>query len=178
MRHNKINKESKILFKYFGFFIDFIEIIFPSIILVVILVSFSTEVLARYIFNISFMWTQEISTYSYLWMVFLGACYCERTKSNIVFSIVYDEVSPFLKMIFDAVSHIMISIVLIILIPSAINFYQFFYTRTTVTLKIPLAIVYFGFAIFMAITIPRELYRLYLTIHDIIEYGKGGRRNS
>lgn len=146
--------------KIFSVILDFIEKIFPTLILLLIFFSFIIGVFSRYIFKTSLMWTQELSLYPYVWLVFLGACYCDRDHSNITFSILYDKSPIWLRKIFDGIGYIIILVVFGMMLPHLWGFYKYFMKRPTVTLKIPLGICYMPFAIFMLITGIRYLYRL------------------
>lgn len=55
--------------KYFIRFVD----ISSAIALLVILVSCLMQVVARFIFDTSFYWTDELAVYLMIWMVFLGS---------------------------------------------------------------------------------------------------------
>ena len=49
---------------------------------VMTLVSFS-QVVARYVFNYSFVWALELVTFLFAWMIFLGMSYGVRVGSHI-----------------------------------------------------------------------------------------------
>lgn len=41
------------------------------------------QVIARYVFNYSFVWALELVTFLFAWLIFLGMCYGVRTGSHI-----------------------------------------------------------------------------------------------
>ena len=146
--------------KFFSVIMDFIEKIFPTLVLLLIFFSFIIGVFSRYIFKTSLMWTQELSLYPYVWLVFLGACYCDRDNSNITFSIIYDKSPYWLKKIFEAIGYVIMLAAFGFMAPHLWGFYSYFMKRPTVTLRIPLGICYMPFAVFMVITSIRYVYRL------------------
>lgn len=153
--------------KSFKYLLDLIEVVLPGVLLVLIFLLFLLEVFSRYLFKISILWAQELTPYAYLWLVFLGASFAERKRENIVFSYIYDSAPPIAKLIFDAITHMVIAIMFVILIPSMINFYKFYFKIPTISLKISLGIAYLCVPIFLILMIPRELYRSYISIRAI-----------
>ena len=144
--------------------ISFVEEVLPALLLLTIFISFLLGVFSRYVLKSSMMWAQEMSLYPYVWLVFLGACYCDKDCCNITFPLVYDIVPEKIKQIFHLIGNLLIAISLIAVIPSTVEFYIYYMTRPTAILRIPLGICYFAFAIFQVITIFRYSYRVYALI--------------
>ena len=153
--------------------VDFVEETVPALLLLTIFISFLLGVFSRYVLKSSIMWTQEMSLYPYVWLVFLGACSCDRDRSNISFTIVHDMVPEKVKKVFHLIGSIMIVTALIVLIPSAVDFYIYYMNRPTAIMKIPLGICYFSFAIYQVFTIIRYLYRIVESILELA--GKKGK---
>lgn len=139
---------------------DIVEIYIPSISIITLFVAFFMQIFSRYVLNSPMVWPYEVAQISYVIAIMLGTCYAERNKENISFSIVYDAVPPTVQKIFDLISHVMIVGVLGFSLYSLIPFYEFFMTRFSVVLKVPLGIVYFPYVPFVVITICRYLKRL------------------
>ena len=49
---------------------------------VMTLITF-TQVVARYVFNYSFVWALELNTFLFAWLIFLGAAYGVREGAHI-----------------------------------------------------------------------------------------------
>ena len=120
--------------------VDFVEETVPALLLLTIFISFLLGVFSRYVLKSSIMWTQEMSLYPYVWLVFLGACSCDRDRSNISFTIVHDMVPEKVKKVFHLIGSIMIVTALIVRIPSAVDFYIYYMKRPTAIMKRPLGI--------------------------------------
>ena len=144
--------------------IRFVEETLPALLLLTIFISFLLGVFSRYILKSSMMWTQELSLYPYVWLVFLGACYCDRENCNITFPLVYDIVPEKIQHIFHIIGDALIAFSLIAVIPSTVEFYTYYMDRPTAILRIPLGICYFAFAVFQIFTIFRYIHRTYRSI--------------
>lgn len=58
------------------------EGLIASLLSLMTLITFS-QVIARYVFNYSFVWALELNTYLFAWLIFLGASYGVRVGSHI-----------------------------------------------------------------------------------------------
>ncbi|BAL01107.1 putative transporter [Oscillibacter valericigenes Sjm18-20] len=155
--------------------LDFIEIYFPSIMFSALFIAFIIQIVSRYLFNNPLVWPYEVAQLSYLWVILLGTCYAARDDSNIVFSVVYELVPHFVQKAFDILKSILIIGLLTIMIPSTIKFYEFYFTRYSTVLKIPLGLVYFPFSIYMVITICSCIKDIVLCIRNF--KGNKGQNN-
>ncbi len=53
-----------------------------------------TQVVARYVFNYSFVWALELNTFLFAWLIFLGASYGVRVGSHIGVEMLVKALSP------------------------------------------------------------------------------------
>ncbi|MDX1376042.1 MAG: TRAP transporter small permease [Burkholderiales bacterium] len=60
---------------------------------VMTLITF-TQVVARYVFNYSFVWALELNTFLFAWLIFLGASYGVRVGSHIGVEMLVKALSP------------------------------------------------------------------------------------
>lgn len=160
--------------KILGVVMDAVEIWIPSIMMLALFAAFLIQIASRYLFKHPLVWPYELSQLAYLWVITLGCNYAQRTDDNIVFSVVYDLVPETMKKIFDVISCLLVSGVFIIVLPKVISFYEFYFTRYSTVFKLPLGLVYFGFLIFMLITIGRSLWRLVKTVRSFWSQEEGG----
>ena len=70
--------------KFIRFFLSHIEEIAAGTLLVLMSLATFGNVVARYFFNNPLEWAEEFSRYAFIWVVFLGAAYCTKTKRHIV----------------------------------------------------------------------------------------------
>ena len=153
---------------------DAVEIFIPSVMIVTLFVAFLIQVASRYIFKNPLVWPYELSQMAYLWVITLGCNYAQRSDDNIVFSVVYDLVPGTVKKIFTVLSDAIICGVFLAVLPKVISFYEFYFTRYSTVFKLPLGLVYFGFLIFMVISILRYLNDMVRGILELVRTKKGG----
>ena len=69
------------------------EALIAFLLTVMTLVSF-TQVVARYVFNYSFVWALELVTYLFAWLIFLGMSYGVRVGGHIGVDALVKSISP------------------------------------------------------------------------------------
>lgn len=142
--------------KCFQAVMDFIEIYMPMCWFILLFVAFILQIISRYIFNNPLVWPYELAQISYVWIITLGCCYAQRTDDNIVFSVIYELVGEKVRRLFRFLQDILIVGLLVYLVPPALEFYRFYFTRYSTVFKVPLGFVYLGFFVFQIITIVRS----------------------
>ncbi len=73
---------------------DLVELYIPGLSFVLMFVTFIWQIFCRYVLRAPVPWAYEVTVACYLWMVVLGACYAQRTRSHVTFTLVYDKLSP------------------------------------------------------------------------------------
>jgi tripartite ATP-independent transporter DctM subunit len=63
--------------------LDFVVKAVALFLLVVIIVTVFAGVIARYVFNSSFAWTEELASWSFIWLIFTGVAAGHRGKQHI-----------------------------------------------------------------------------------------------
>ena len=117
----------------------FEEMLAGTFMMLMLLTTF-TNVIARYVFNNSFQWAEELSRYSFIWLVFLGAVIATKYRRHIVIDVVVTLVP-------DRVKALMASLVdLLVLGLMVVMFYYGLVlvsgaTEATSTLNVPQYVV-------------------------------------
>ena len=65
--------------KSFGSFFNNVLFVLMALIIVIMF----TQVLFRYIFNQSLSWSEELSKFIFVWMIFIGAAVCIKEKTHL-----------------------------------------------------------------------------------------------
>lgn len=65
------------------------------------------QILARDIFIISSMWTEELARFLFVWIVFIGAATLCKDNENITIFIVIDRMPPIPRLIISTISYLM-----------------------------------------------------------------------
>lgn len=143
--------------KIFKIILDIIEIYVPSILFIIFFTFYIIQVLLRYIFHGSLMWSQEIIQYSYIWIVFLGACLAFRNNEHLALSVIYDLVPSKIQKIFDIIQNLVIGVSFILIMPSIYHYFKFLSNRLTHGMELPQHYMNFVFIIFLVIIIGRSI---------------------
>ena len=93
--------------------------VIPNLTFVVIFLTFLLAIVSRYVLKMPVPWTYEVSILAYMWTMFFGVGKAMAADEHVVFSLVYDHVSPVLSLIFRiAVNLLLIILIGIVIIPS------------------------------------------------------------
>lgn len=76
------------------------------ILTVIMLVLALTEVVRRYLFDLSFPWSEELLRYLLVWMVFMGAAAAYQRNNMINVDLLLSKMPPKAKSIFNLIVHI------------------------------------------------------------------------
>jgi TRAP-type C4-dicarboxylate transport system permease small subunit len=150
------------LLKAFKKLRDIIEIYIPLVAFLVMFLTFIIQIIARYIFNYPFTWAYEVTVIGFSWTVILGACYAMRTRSHVVFTLIYDALSKRKAAIIRFLGNVIIIITFILLLIPSMNYVKFMNFQATSVFKIKLSWIFAPFVYFLFSTI------LY-TIEEVIE---------
>ena len=99
--------------------LDFLEVYLPTSIFFLLIISVSIEVFSRYVLNKPTPKFFELSIYSFIWTIYLGASLAKRYDQHIRFDILYRKFSQrmrlFVDIFFDTLTNV---VLLFLLIPS------------------------------------------------------------
>jgi TRAP-type C4-dicarboxylate transport system permease small subunit len=149
--------------KIAGFIRDCVEKYIPMICFVVLFVVFLFQVFMRYVMRNPQAWTTEVEQSCFLWLVLLGACYAQRVKGHVTFTLLYDNLGVKGKALTAMLGNILITFTFLIsVIPSA-NYIIGLMERAQVTtlLKWPKTVVFFPYIIFLVIILAYALIDIY-----------------
>lgn len=150
--------------KKVGSFIrDCVEKYIPTIAFVVLFVVFVYQVAMRYIFKNPQAWTGEVEQSCFLWLVLLGACYAQRMKGHVTFTLLYDNLGVKGKALTAMLGNILIAFTFLITFLPSLNYIWGMLERQQLTslLKIPKTYVFFPYVVFLVIILVYALMEIY-----------------
>ena len=112
-------------------------------------VVFVIQIAARYVFNNPLPWAYEITVTCYLWTVVLSACYAERSRSHVTFTLVYDALGIKAKAVCAFLGNLIIAVAFAVSIVPSIKFVSFMKMQETSVFHIGLNIVYAPYILFL-----------------------------
>ncbi len=85
---------------------------------IILFIAFSVvmfvNVVGRYAFNFSFVWSDEFIRYTFIWMILLGSGIAIKRKAHLGFDLIISKFPHKLQVFFTVLNDVMISIFLIL----------------------------------------------------------------
>ena len=128
---------------------DIVEIYIPCAAFIIMFVVFVAQVISRYLFNYPLTWAYEITVWGFSWTVILGACYAMRNRSHVMFTMIYDAVSPKTGAVLCLAGNILIILALAVLIVPSCSYISFMAFQKTSVFRIHLTVIFCPFAYFL-----------------------------
>ena len=148
--------EKQPLWKKIGqFFLDIPEKYVSSIAFTTLFVVFVLQIFFRYVLNRPLIWPYEVSIFAFIWTAVLGACFAKRHNVHVVFSLVYDKMSPLGQLIFRLIGNSLIMISFAIALYPTYDYIRFMRVERSVQLKITFDIAFGPYLVFMVLIIGR-----------------------
>ncbi len=104
--------------------------------LIVLVVVISISVLLRYVFNRPLEWTEELISFVFVWLSFLGAAVVAAKRRHVAVDFITDRFTPAMKFWIQFVINILIMVLLAVMAISTIYILPTM-RHVTVTLEIP-----------------------------------------
>ena len=172
-RHEKTEKEEtnlKAMKKIGAFLQNCVELYIPAVSFAVLFVLFCFQIIVRYIVSkitgLVVPWTVEIEQMCFLWVALLGACYVQRNRGHVVFTLVYDAMKVKGKAILSLLSSALVSFACACTLIPSYKYVMGLMERQQVTslLKIPKTIVFFPYVIFIFLILAYGLVEVFEAI--------------
>ena len=154
--------------------LDFIEIHLATWVFILLLVSISIEVFSRYVLNMPTPRFFEISIYSFIWTIYLGAALAKRYNQHIRFDIIYSKLPHRGRLIVDIVFDSLVTIVFLIMLVPCIDYTLWNYRIKSSALRVPWTYLLMCFPIFVILILIHNFRDIYTNIR--IFMGKATKR--
>lgn len=137
--------------KLFGLLRNCVEIYIPIASFCMMFMIFILQIFCRYLLKQPLPWAYEVTVTCYLWMVILSACYAQREKSHVTFTLLYDVLSVKGKAVCAFLGNLIIAVAFGVSVVPSFKFIQFMDMQKTSVFKIGLNIVYAPYMLFVLI---------------------------
>lgn len=146
-----------------GFIRDCVEKYIPTMAFIVLFAVFCFQVFMRYVLENPQSWTGEVEQSCFLWLVMLGACYAQRVKGHVTFTLLYDNLGVKGKAITAMLGNLLVTFTTLITFLPSLNYVWGLMERQQVTslLKWPKTVVFFPYVVFLAVMLIYALLELY-----------------
>ena len=153
---------------------DCVEIYIPVLAFLGLFGVFIAQIFFRYILRSPKPWSMEVTSMCYVWVVLLGACYAQRKKSHVTFTLIYDMLSVKLKSFTAFLGNLIIFIALAVSVSPTWNYIQFMKVQKSSVLKVGLNYIYAPYMIFLVMMLLYTAIDLY---EDFMVFsGLGGKK--
>ena len=132
---------------------DIVELYIPSASFIIMFLVFILQIFCRYVLRAPVTWAYEITVSCYLWLVVLGACYAQRDRSHVCFTLLYDKLPLRMKALTAFLGNAIIAFAFAVSFIPSWQFIVFMSKQVTSVLKIGLNIVYAPYIPFLALMI-------------------------
>ena len=132
---------------------DIVEIYIPVASFVIMFVIFIAQIFSRYILRAPLAWAYEVTVSCYLWLVVLGACYAQRNRSHVTFTLLTDKLPMRVQAAFIGLGSLLIAVAFIWSFVPSVEFVGFMKAQKTSVLRIGLNIVYAPYIPFLVFNI-------------------------
>ncbi|MBN2568940.1 MAG: TRAP transporter small permease [Deltaproteobacteria bacterium] len=142
-------------------FLDIIEIYLPTVIFFLLIMTVAIQVFSRYVLNRPLPKFFELSIYSFVWSIYLGAALAKRYNQHIRFDIFYRKFSTRTRAIVDIFFDLLtIGVMLLLLYPS-IEYTIWNYKIKASALRIPWTYLLVCFPLFVCLIILHNSLSIY-----------------
>lgn len=136
-----------------------------ALLLVMMFLSFMTQIISRYIFNNPFGWTDEVSVLCWVWCVLWGAAFVLRERDEVRFDIFYSAASEKTRCIFTVITGIAAIVLFGIALPAVVSYVLFLKVEKSAYLGIRLDYLYSIYIIFSVVVIVRYAALVWRALH-------------
>jgi len=144
--------------------LDFIEIHLAVWVFVLLLTSISIEVFSRYVLNEPTPKFFEISIYSFVWTIYLGAALAKRYNQHIRFDIIYQKLPVKGRLLVDIVFDTLTTLVMLYLLFPCINYTLWCYRIKSSALRVPWTYLLICFPIFVVLILIHNFRDIYTNV--------------
>lgn len=130
---------------------DLFEVHLAAVIFVTLFFSIVIQIFSRYVLNRPLPALFELSIYSFVWTIFLGAPLAKRYKKHLRFDILYQKFPKRLQSITEIAFDTLTNVVLLIILVPIVKYTAWSYEIKASVLRIPWTYLLLCFPIFIVL---------------------------
>jgi len=147
---------------------DFFEVYLPVVIFLILIFATTIEVIWRYILHHSLPWAFELSTYSFVWVIFLGAALAKRYQRHIRCDILFKKLPRRAQLISEIFFDSLVNVILLIVIVPSIRYAFWCYPIKASALRIPWTYLLLVYPLFVLLLFIHNSYWIYSFIRELL----------
>lgn len=150
---------------------DFLEVHLATLIFLLLIVSVSIEIFSRYVLNMPTPKFFELSIYTFVWVIYLGAALAKRYNQHIRFDIFYRRFSKRTRLFVDTFFDILTNIAMLFILIPSIKYTVWNYRIKASALRIPWTYLLLCFPLFICLILIHNSRDIVSNIRELL--GKG-----
>ncbi len=148
--------------------LDFIEVHLATWIFFLLLISISIEVFSRYVLNKPTPRFFEISIYSFVWTIYLGAALAKRYNQHIRFDIFYRKFPLKGQLLVDIVFDLLTTAVMFYLLFPSLQYTIWNYRIKSSALRVPWTYLLMCFPLFVILILIHNFRDIYTNVRILL----------
>lgn len=144
--------------------LDILEVYLPTAIFFLLIMTVFIQVVSRYGFNRPLPKFFELSIYSFVWTIYLGAALAKRYNQHIRFDLLYRKLSVKTRAIVDICFDSLTTFVMLLLVYPSIEYTIWNYRIKASALRIPWTYLLLCFPLFVGLIIIHNTLSIYANI--------------
>jgi TRAP-type C4-dicarboxylate transport system permease small subunit len=153
---------------------DLLEIHLPTAIFFLLIMSVAIQVFSRYVLNTPLPKLFELSIYSFIWCIYLGASLAKRYNQHIRFDIIYRKFPAKIRLLVDTFFDALVCVTLLLLFIPSIKYTIWNYHIKASALRIPWTYLIVCFPIFVFLILIHNFSDIVSNVRELL--GKEARR--
>ena len=151
---------------------DILEIHLANLVFLLLIVSVSVEVFSRYVLDNPLPKFFELSIYSFVWIIYLGAALAKRYDQHIRFDIFYRKFSRKTRLLVDTVFDIVTNVAVLFLVVPSIKYTVWSYRIKASALRIPWTYLLVCFPLFLCLILVHDSVSIFFNVRELLGKGK------
>ena len=152
---------------------DFLEIHLATMIFFLLIMSVAIQVFSRYVLNTPLPKLFELSIYSFIWCIYLGAALAKRYNQHIRFDIIYRKFPAKIRLLIDTLFDSLVCVTLLLLFIPSIKYTIWNYSIKASALRIPWTYLILCFPIFVFLILIHNFIDIVSNVRELL--GKEAR---
>ena len=148
---------------------NFLEVHLPAFVFMLLVITVSVQVFSRYVLNRPLPKFFELSIYTFVWSIYLGAALAKRYGKHIRFDILYEKFSIKTKRVIDIFFDLLTNVVFLIVLVPSIRYTIWNYRVKASALRVPWTYLLLCFPIFVLLILIHNTTSIVRNIRDFSE---------
>jgi TRAP-type C4-dicarboxylate transport system permease small subunit len=154
----------KALQKVFNLF----EVYLPALIFIQLIVTVAGQVFSRYVLNQPLPKFFELSLYSFVWIIYLGAPLAKRYRKHMRFDVLSSKLPKKVQLLIDIFFDLLVNVIFGLLLIPTIQYASWLYKIKTSTLRIPWTYLALCFPLFLILIMVHNCIWIYKNICELL----------